>query len=120
MRVRKERFTGTGIIGRGVLGIYNPGDSRELPSGARRIVYEECEKHFSSVEEMERCLHSGSGVWDRTCSVDGLVLGIAVVENRNQINIQVWQLYVNGSKPDLSLRADLHRIGARLAVINQP
>ena len=113
MRTRPERFSGSWTIGKGILGIYNPGDSRELPRGAQRLVYQEAEKHFSSSEEMERFLIQGSAVFERVCTTDGIVIGISVTPARNQIGIEVWRLYEKGSKPKLDQSSTYYSIGVK-------
>jgi hypothetical protein len=44
-------------------------------------------------------LKQGSSVLDRVYTDDGFVVGFARSPERNQVNIEVYQLYLNGKKP---------------------
>ena len=102
MRKRDSRWLGS-------LGIYDPAGSLGILSGlfpwwfkcngVSRTVVGEGQLHFSSKEDAEKWLarysQSSSTVW----SNDGLVVQWGIEPQREQINVNVWQLCIAGKRP---------------------
>jgi hypothetical protein len=93
MRPRDERWDGS-------LGIYYPGSGRhwEEHNGITRGVVQEGQHHFDSVE--------AAMVWIRkqewmpyVYRNDGLMVGWTKLPAREQLNVDLWQILVNGRKP---------------------
>jgi hypothetical protein len=87
----------------GSLGIYYPGPgSHWLPkhNGISRGVLQEGQRHYKTVE--------GAMVWIKKCSGwnptvyrdDGLLVAYGKTLGREQLNVGVWQILINGKKPD--------------------
>lgn len=97
---------------RGVLGLYEPANA---PIGDEnvRLVVQESKIYFSNYEELYSFLRQSSGVMDWVYTSDGLVVGYSKSASRNQINLDLWQLFVGGKKPS-DLRGardeDIHRV----------
>lgn len=89
---RKERWLG-------MLGAYDPADAQPWEIFAPRIVAEDSQLHFDELEDLRSWLKQGSSVLDWVYTDDGLVIGFARSPERNQVNIEVYQLYLNGKKP---------------------
>ena len=92
---RDERWYGS-------LGIYNPGagDMWEEHNGITRPVVEEGQQHFDSVAQALQYANGqggGSGVY--VYRDDGLMVGWSKEPDRRQLNVEVWQLVVDGAKP---------------------
>ena len=88
---RKERWLGQ-------LGAYDPATTYILSYGPR-IVAEDSQMHFESMDEVKAQLYESSAVLDWVYTDNGLVIGFAESQNRNQVNIEVYQYYINGQKP---------------------
>ena len=90
---RKERWNG-------VLGLYNPA-SEIFPMtllNRTRIVAQEAELHFMTQEEALAWLKLQRPMqWVYTA--EGLVVGWFETPSRNQVNVDVLQIYINGEKP---------------------
>jgi hypothetical protein len=98
MIVRKERFQHYGTIGKGILGLYEPA-AVYFFSWKPRLVVQEAEKYFQSEEEVRSFLRSGSAIMDPVFTEDGLVVGFSKIDGRgNQINVDVWQIFIKGEK----------------------
>ena len=90
---RTERWYGS-------LGIYYPGPGEHwFPhEGITRAVVEEGQQHFRSTQEAIAWLRART--WMPFVSTsDGLVVGWMKVPERKQLSVEVWQLYIAGSKP---------------------
>ena len=86
----------------GSLGIYYPGPgSHWLPkhNGISRGVLEEGQQHFKTTQEAMEWLHKHSKWYPTVYRDDGLVVSFGKNLKREQINVDVWQIYVNGKKP---------------------
>lgn len=90
MSVRRERFLG-------MLGIYNPADT--IFAIAPRIVAQEAVRNFSSYKKADAFLRQGSNYMDWVYTKNGLVAGLGITPARRQVNIDVWQILIQGKKP---------------------
>lgn len=93
MLPRHERWYGS-------LGLYcpGPGEHWKEHNGITRAVVEEGQQHFSSEEQALAWLVRRtwmSYVWRS----DGLVVGWGKTLERRQLNVEVWQITINGQKP---------------------
>jgi len=88
---RKERWLGK-------LGAYDPADAFVWERGPR-IVANDSQRHFQSMEEVEAQLYESSAVMDWVYTDDGLVIGFSKTPSRKQVSIDVYQYYINGKKP---------------------
>jgi hypothetical protein len=71
-----------------------------MHDGITRAVVEEGRQHFRSVEEALSWLRSRNRNWmDYIYRDDGLVVGWKRVPSRRQLNVEVWQVLIQGSKP---------------------
>lgn len=96
MYTRPERYSPPGDIeSKGYLGLYNPATGRAKV----RLVVQEALKHFSTEDNVYRFLRQGSAVNDWVYTDDGLMVGFSETPSRNQMNIEVWQILLNGEKP---------------------
>jgi hypothetical protein len=90
---RRERWNG-------MLGLYNPG-SEIFPMtllNRTRIVAQEAELHFESESEALEWLRSQRPMkWVYTSK--GLVFGWFETPTRNQVNVDVYQIYINKKNP---------------------
>jgi len=62
---------------------------------------EEGQQHFCSQDEAVEWLTYG---WNKqginlVYTSDGLAVGFVEIKHRSQINVNVWQIYINGEKP---------------------
>jgi hypothetical protein len=85
----------------GSYGIYfpGPGEHWQDHNGITRGVLEEGQQHFDTLDEAMQWLRSRNYmpyVW----TDDGLVVGWMKVPVRKQLTVEVWQVYVNGKKPE--------------------
>jgi hypothetical protein len=93
MEPRDERWYGS-------LGLYfpGPGDHWEEHNGITRGVTEEGQQHFKTMNEALDWLKS-----KETPSLiyrnDGLAVGWGKVLPRKQLNVAVWQIFIDGRKP---------------------
>lgn len=83
----------------GRLGAYDPATAYIWEIFSPRIVANDSEIDFETMEDAEKWLHQGSAVLDWVYTDDGLVVGFAKASSRNQVNIDVYQIYINGEKP---------------------
>jgi hypothetical protein len=91
MIVRQERFLGA-------LGLYDPA-SQSSDHGPVRLVTQESKLNFASYDEIYRFLHQSKDLEDWVYTKDGLTVGFGRTPERNQINVDVWQILINGQKP---------------------
>jgi len=89
---RKERWLGK-------LGIYDPAEQSIWNIFSPRIVAEDSQLHFSTNTELEKWLYQGKDAYDWVYTNDGLVVGFIKSRDRNQVNVEIYQLYVDGKKP---------------------
>ena len=86
---------------RGALGLYNPADAWSFVTiFLPRLVVQEAEQHFNNIEEAEKFLMQGSNYMDWVYTDDGFVVGYGKTPSRQQVNIDIWQIYINGLKPN--------------------
>jgi hypothetical protein len=89
---RKESWLGR-------IGAYDPATAYFWEIFDTRIVAEDSQVDFETMEDVEQWLYQGSAVLDWVYTDDGLVIGFAKTSSRNQVNIEVYQFYINGKKP---------------------
>jgi ankyrin repeat protein len=90
---RPERWYGS-------LGIYSPGAGEHWKehNGISRGVLEEGQQHFKTLAEAQKWIHTPADQF--TVHNDtGLFIGWSKSLGRKQLNVGVWQLYINGKKP---------------------
>jgi hypothetical protein len=98
---RVDRFSYEGQIGDGILGLYDPADTWFF-SFRPRLVVQEAERHFATAKQAQQFLTQSRDFMDWVYTNDGLVVGFSKITGRgNQVNIDVWQLLINGSKPEM-------------------
>ena len=92
MLPRAERWYGS-------LGLYYPGPGLHwLPhKGIARGVLEEGQQHFKTVAEALKWIRSRTWM-PYVYTSSGLVVGWKRVPARMQLNVEVWQIYINGRK----------------------
>lgn len=95
MEPRRQRWYGS-------LGLYYPGTGNHWieHDGITRCVAEEGQQHFVTIAEFEawkkdRNWPSDFYVWND----EGLVVGWSKNQSRNQLNVEVWQVFIAGEKP---------------------
>jgi hypothetical protein len=93
MLPRAERWYGS-------LGLYYPGPGEHWKEhkGITRGVTEEGQQHFKSVDEAVEWIRSRTWM-PYVYRDDGLVVGWDKTLPRRQLNVEVWQILVNGKKP---------------------
>ncbi len=84
----------------GSLGLYFPGPGNHWAEhkGISRGVVEEGQQHFKTTAEATAWLNERKWqphVW----TSNGLVVGWSKTPERQQLNVDVWQIYVDGKKP---------------------
>jgi hypothetical protein len=89
---RKERFMGR-------LGAYDPAPSFVWEFWEQRIVADDSQIDFETMEELQARLYEGSAVLDWVYNNEGLVVGFAKNPGRRQVNISVYQFLLRGEKP---------------------
>ena len=92
MNPRKNRWYGS-------YGLYFPGPGRHwLPShnGISRGVLEEGQQHFKTTEEALKWIEQHQPLTYRD---DGLAIYFTKNPSRHQLNVDVWQIYIDGRKP---------------------
>ncbi len=91
---RTERWYGS-------MGAYYPGPGEHWKSnnGITRGVLQEGQQHFENVEAAKKWLAQQSKWYSTVFTDSGLVVSFSKVEGRRQINVEVWQIYINGKPP---------------------
>jgi len=91
---RTERWYGS-------LGAYNPGmgDMWVEHNGITRGVLQEGQQHFKSEQEATEWLQNQCAGYATVYRDDGLVVSFDKFPERSQINVEVWQIFINGAKP---------------------
>ena len=85
----------------GSLGLYYPGPGNHWTThqGISRGVVEEGQQHFKTVEDAMKWI--ADQTWaPLVYRDDGLAVGMRKELSRAQLNVDVWQIYINGRKPD--------------------
>jgi len=84
----------------GSLGLYydGPGDHWKAHNGITRGVLDEGQQHFKTTAEAIQWIHTRDDL-PLVYRDDGLAVGWNKELPRNQLNVEVWQIYINGSKP---------------------
>jgi len=92
MQPRQDRWYGS-------LGLYfpGPGDHWQEHNGISRGVVEEGQQHFKTVEEAMKWIAEQSGL-PLVYRDDGLAVGWKKEISRRQLNVDVWQIYVDGKR----------------------
>lgn len=93
----------------GSYGLYFPGPGNHwaVCNGIRRGVLEEGQLHFATPDkaqdwvdqEKASCVSGAGAVCDLIYSADGLLLRFGKTEPRSQLDVTLFQLFVDGSKP---------------------
>jgi hypothetical protein len=94
MGVRKVRWYGS--LG---LSFPGPGDHWKEHNGITRGVLEEGQMKFKTVAAAIKWIKQRRNTIPLVYRDDGLVVGFDKVPERKQINVEVWQIYINGKKP---------------------
>jgi hypothetical protein len=84
----------------GSLGIYfpGPGNHWENNNGITRGVVQEGQQHFKTIEEATKWINDQQ--WPSLVyRNDGLAVGWRKHLPRQQLNVDVWQIYIDGKKP---------------------
>ncbi|MBA3480990.1 MAG: hypothetical protein H0T51_04150 [Pirellulales bacterium] len=84
----------------GSLGLYYPGPGNHWRNhkGISRGVVQEGQQHFVTIAKATTWLKEQKWqplVWNNS----GLVVGWSKTPERQQLNVDVWQLYIDGKKP---------------------
>jgi hypothetical protein len=83
----------------GSMGLYYPGPGEHWRSnhGITRGVLQEGQMHFDTQEEAEAWLGLG---YNHDCiyTSDGLIVCYSKIPERKQINVNVWQIYIDGTE----------------------
>ena len=91
---REERFLGS-------LGAYFPGDGEhwKMHNGISRGVVQEGVQHFSSTAKALEWLKQQSEYYATVYRDDGLTVSFAKNLQRRQLNVEVWQILIEGKRP---------------------
>lgn len=92
---RTERWYGS-------LGMYFPGPGNHwMPhKGISRAVVEEGQQHFKTVDEAMKWIAGPDQQWaPLVYRNDGLAVGWRKELSRSQLNVDVWQIFIDGKKP---------------------
>ena len=94
MGARKVRWNGS--LG---IGWPGPGDHWKEHNGITRGVLEEGQMRFASIAAAMKWLNGKGKEMPVVYRNDGVVVGFGKNLERRQINVEVWQIYINGKKP---------------------
>jgi hypothetical protein len=85
----------------GSLGLFYPGPGEHWAEhhGITRGVLEEGQQHFKSVEEAMKWVKDRTWI-PLVYRDDGLLVGFGKTLPRKQLNVDVWQILINGKKPE--------------------
>jgi len=86
----------------GSAGIYYPGPGRHwLPkhNGISRGVLEEGQQHFKNIDEAMAWIEKNKELIPLVYRNDGLLVSYGKALSREQLNVDVWQIMINGQKP---------------------
>lgn len=84
------------------LGLYYPGPGyhwMRTSDNIRRAVVDESEVHFETLNDAITWLEKISGWFPTVYNDDGLVLSFGMSPSRYQLEVGIYQIYVNGEKP---------------------
>jgi hypothetical protein len=95
----------------GAWGLYQPAG---WPYWGVRVVAQESVRNFADLDGLYKYLDEYKAEMGAVYTNDGLVVGFSRNPERDQINVDVWQLEVNGKKPSTLKGADDSRV--RLSV----
>lgn len=87
----------------GSLGLYYPGPgSHWLPKhgGISRGVLQEGQQHFNTLQEAKVWIENRKQMYPVVYSDDGLLVSYGKTLAREQLDVEVWQLLINGKKPE--------------------
>ena len=92
---RTERWYGS-------LGAYYPGPGEHWAehNGITRGVLQEGQQHFGSEQQATDWLRKQSDYYPTVYRDDGLVVSFGKVLPRRQLNVEVWQILIQGAKPE--------------------
>lgn len=84
----------------GSLGLFNPGAGEHWRDhhGITRSVTEEGQQHFKTIDEAMKWI-KGRNYYPFVYRSDGLIIGWDKTLLRKQLNVEVWQLLIDGKKP---------------------
>jgi hypothetical protein len=82
------------------LGLYEPADSWGFLFWRERLVVQESVINFENLDQVQAFLMQSKDYMDWVYSEDGLVVGFGRNSARRQINIDLWQILLNGKKPE--------------------
>ncbi len=84
-------------------GIYNPGQNYSIGRRPKiRFVVDESIVHFDQADQIGQFLQEGSSIEQWVCNSDGYVVGHFFSPSRNQVNISLYRIFLNG-KPVKSI-----------------
>ena len=94
MGAREKRWQGR--LG---IGWPGPGDHWKEHNGITRGVLEEAQMRFTTAAAAMKWINQKAKELPLVYRNDGLVVGFGKNLSRRQLNVEVWQIYVNGKKP---------------------
>jgi hypothetical protein len=96
----------------GSLGAYYPGPGEHWRehNGITRGVLQEGQQHFQSEQQATDWLRKQSGYYPTIYRDDGLVVSFGKTLARRQINVEVWQIFIRGAKPQTLAGSDHSKI----------
>lgn len=94
MEARTKRWYGS--LG---LSFPGPGDHWKVHNGITRGVLEEAQIRFTTVAAAMKWIKERSKWLPLVYRNDGLLVGFGKTLPRGQLNVEVWQIYINGRKP---------------------
>ncbi len=85
----------------GSLGAYYPGPGEHWKDheGITRGVLQEGQQHFRTSDEAQEWIKQQSGYYPTVYRNDGLLVSFGKILKRHQVNVEVWQILINGEKP---------------------
>lgn len=97
----------------GKLGLYEPANAPVGERLAVRLVVQESVLRFGSYAEAYAFLYQGRNVMHWVYTNDGLVVGYGFQPDRNQVNIDLFQILVDEVKPNglTGAKDDAVRVG---------
>ena len=106
MKRRPEPF-------RGKVGMYNPNEGG-LFDRKQRLLVQEHTINYETEKELYASLYEGSAVMDWVYTEDGLVVGYGIFPDRDQVNLELFQILLRGKKPTglRGARPDSIRLGS--------
>ncbi|MCA8945585.1 MAG: hypothetical protein KDB29_05120 [Planctomycetes bacterium] len=85
----------------GGMGLYwpGPGDHWEDHKGVTRAVITEEQRDFVDEAEFRAWLADQEEWYDAKYTLDGIIAGWSINNERNQLNVEVWRITVGGERP---------------------